>query len=249
MRRKRQSRNKMKFLKIILGVVIIILAVVILCRTVQKVALSSNYFKVQYVVVEPESSSDSIYDFVKKRVLGKNIFQVNLGALSNDIADRFSDVSKAVLIRRFPNKIRVNIILRKPLAKLSLPSGKLYYLDKEATLVLASSHREQFDDLPFVKGLNNSPSRTQLRKITSLLKSINTADFKINLILTKIDVDSRGEFTFFLKQGFYVKIGNRDFERRLERLKLLLGESNFNIAKLKYIDIRFREPSLVYKRN
>jgi len=169
-----------------------------------------------------------------------------LKTLSKEIAKNFTNISSALLIRRFPDRIEVNIILRKPLAKIFLSAGKLYYLDSDATLFSENSTVKHFKNLPIIKGAGSNPSKTKLKRIVSLLQSIDKINFQTELAISKINIDDRGELIFYLDEGFYVKIGSRDFKKRLDRLKLLLNEASFDLSKLKYIDIRFKEPSLVY---
>lgn len=242
----RRRRKNRKFLKVILAIIVVVLATIILCRITQRVALSCSYFDIKSVSVKSERDKDVIYNFAKQELLGKNIFQADLDSLSKKIAKKFPNISRVVLIRKFPNRVEINITLRKPLAKVLFPSRKTYYLDQDGALFPEIELTKHFDSLPVVEGIKENPSHKQLREISSLLKSIENIDFGRNLVLTQIIIDNRGELVFYVDRGFYVKIGSRDFIKRLDTLKLLFDETSFDFAKLKYIDVRFKEPSLVY---
>ena len=56
-----------------------------------------------------------------------------------------------------------------------------------------------------------------------------------------VDVSDRRNAVFELQNGVKIKIGNEDFDSRLDMLKTTLRTKGLDFENIKYIDLRFKD--------
>lgn len=217
----------------------------ILNISIRRFLKDSRYFKIEEIVLSrldskyPSGFSDEIIDLLR----GRSIFSIKLENISKDISTKYPEFKKIILNYRPPHKVNVEVIKYTPLAKLIL--NRRFFVDEEARIFM---QREDLD-LPVITGLQNkipTPKLYKKYKIPELLLSLEliaTYPHKIK----RIDASKKENLTFFLDDGLKIKIGDRNYSEKLERLSLLLKEFEEEINDIDYIDLRFSNPIVRYK--
>jgi len=193
-------------------------------------------------------SLDEVFD---EDIVGTNIFFLDLNKLKERI-ELLHPEFKGILIRRLlPNKLIVQGSLRKAIAQIR--SDRYYLVDDEGVLL---PNIKNFPDrqLPIITGIGINLAKAsradfsefEKDKLDKALEVINEASANESLSgykLKVVDVTDPGNVSFFLTSAnIEIKIGNSDFQNRLEVLSTVLEQMNSDIDSFKYIDLRFEDP-------
>ncbi len=181
---------------------------------------------------------------------GRNIWSLDLERESRILSAVNPNYKRVKLIRVLPNRILAVFEKRQALAYLKL--YRYFYVDNQRVLFDAAEPL----DLPVISGLGSKlvDPRTGVKydarelmlalNIIKAFKSIKPLNaFKIE----RIDVANPAEAAFFLSAGPEVKIGQEEIKNKLNILASLLLQSYKDLADIKYIDLRFREPVVKLK--
>ncbi len=193
-------------------------------------------------------SLDRVLD---KKIVGTNIFFLDLNELKEEIGLLHPEFKKIVLRRLLPNKLIVQGELRKSIAQIR--SDRYYLVDDEG-VVLPNVKNFPDKNLPIITGLginlaktsNITFSKFQKDKLDKAIELINEmtnnrelSEYKLKVV----DVTDPGNVSFFLTSAnIEIKIGNTDFRGRLEIFSTVLEQMNSDIDSFKYIDLRFEDP-------
>jgi len=193
-------------------------------------------------------SLDRVLD---KKIVGTNIFFLDLNELKEEIGLLRPEFKKIVLRRLLPNKLIVQGELRKSIAQIR--SDRYYLVDDEG-VVLPNVKNFPDKNLPIITGLginlaktsNITFSKFQKDKLDKAIELINEmtnnrelSEYKLKVV----DVTDPGNVSFFLTSAnIEIKIGNTDFRGRLEIFSTVLEQMNSDIDSFKYIDLRFEDP-------
>lgn len=196
-------------------------------------------------------SKRSLNEITDARIVGTNIFAVDLNALRERIDASHPEFKDVVVRRVLPNKLVVQARLRKPIAQIR--SDRYYFMD-EGGILLPDVKNFPDPQLPVIVGINanlakvkaNSFSRFDKERIDKALFIITEMQSIKGLSqyrLKSVDITDPGNFSFFLEESnVEIKIGNSDFDARLKLLATLLGQVGEDVDKFKYIDLRFEDP-------
>ena len=259
--KKRKVSLALKFLTIS---IIIFLALLFIIGYIWKVLKTADYFKIENIdTKETESLSLS---YLKER----NIFSIDLRSESMYLLDSCPDCSKVRLVRILPNRIFVKFIKRKPQAFVKL--YRYFAVDEEGVLFNAPAQLEE-SELPVILGLETKlfgpkpGKRYNIKEIMLALDIIRETklnktlkDYKIK----KIDLTNFADASFFISlpkqpaddsrgqsfggpESFEVKISQDDIKDKIVILASLIIQVKNNLANIKYIDLRFREPVIKFK--
>ena len=193
-------------------------------------------------------SLDRVLD---KKIVGTNIFFLDLNELKEEIGLLRPEFKKIVLRRLLQNKLIVQGELRKSIAQIR--SDRYYLVDDEG-VVLPNVKNFPDKNLPIITGLginlaktsNITFSKFQKDKLDKAIELINEmtnnrelSEYKLKVV----DVTDPGNVSFFLTSAnIEIKIGNTDFRGRLEIFSTVLEQMNSDIDSFKYIDLRFEDP-------
>lgn len=174
---------------------------------------------------------------------GKNIFEVDLAELSQNIKKEFPEIREVKASRHLPNKLILQLIRRVPVAQINL--GGYFLVDKQG-FTLPEKRFFPFDGFPIIDGAAKGESLTNLKMALSLLEKIASFKGLEGQRVTKIEIASPKDFSFFFEDGLKVIIGEGDFNQKLEDLALFLPELQRR-SEVEYIDLRFKEPIVKWK--
>ena len=138
-----------KAFKFVIGIVILIAAIV-----GYRMAASAALFQVQAIDVTGTSrtSADEIQGLTRRALARTGVWRADLGAISNELS-RLPGVRRAVVTRVLPDRVRVRISERSPLAVVRTSAGHFVWVDDEGVML---GELKPIDHLPpfFIRGWN-----------------------------------------------------------------------------------------------
>lgn len=242
---------KKRKLKIPVKSIIIILlsfaALYLSLRSLSGLLWSSEYFNIR-VIRTNNKNIDLLF------LLGKNIFSLNLNKEAQNILAMYPNYHKIRLIRRLPNALSVVVSERKALAYLRL--YRYFAVDGEGVLFNLDNNPLN-PNLPIIMGLQAKILGAQAGRSYSHVKELL---FCLDLIkeftatrglkrytIKKIDAARPENLSFYMLENMEIKIGQADIERKIQLLNSILAHLGSEALKVKYIDLRFKEPVIKYK--
>lgn len=181
-----------------------------------------------------------------------NIFSLDIEEAGKGIAD-MPWVKTVSIEREFPNKLKIRIEEREPLALIKLEG--LYYVDEESN-VFAKADSETGWDFPVVAGLDKKAllkgrkdTFNRLDKGLAFLKSIKDREGVFSWAsVSELIVDKKGGITVYtIGSGIPVYLGKVGFEKRLVRAEKTLTDLQQRGIKARLIDADFNDKVLVKK--
>ncbi len=247
-------------------IIIISLAVLLIATGLGRVLKNLDYFKVREVMVSEGSDVDLSY------LKGENIFALDLPKESGYILEHYSVYRNVILIRIPPDRIFAYFIKRKPIALLNL--YRTFSIDQDMVLFEAAGE-EAHSELPLITGLETKIFGPKVGKkynsIKELAFAVNTLKaFRFNKGLRfykikKIDVANLNNASVFMglprKEAspagqtqevpawIEIKLGEDGIKDRVGILATLLLQAKNGLPKIKYIDLRFKDPVIKLKES
>jgi cell division septal protein FtsQ len=184
---------------------------------------------------------------------GANIFNINLKRIQDKIAARDSYIRSVYVTKRLPNEIYIRIEKRVPQARIDL--GRIFLVD-QAGFLLYSKNAELEEKLPLITGLRyripyplsgRAYNIAELKLALSLIKEFGQTNLSRRCKIDQLDVSSIANASFFLENGPQIKIGDSLIKERIKMLEVFLKHFNWDLSKIAYIDLRFKEPAVKQK--
>ena len=181
-----------------------------------------------------------------------NIFSLNIEEAGKSIGE-MPWVKTVSMEREFPDKLKIRIEEREPLALIKLE--ELYYVDEESN-VFAKADSETGFDFPVVAGLEKKDllkgrkdTFSRLDKGLAFLKSIRDREGAFSWTsVSELIVDKKGGLTVYtIGSGIPVYLGKVGFEKRLVRAEKTLTDLQQRGIKARLIDADFIDKVLVKK--
>ena len=206
----------------------------------------AEFFKIRSVMVDP------VVGFIDKkelnRLVGKNIFMVDLYHLQRKLEIKYPQAAQLSVRRHFPNEVYIEAQKRFPLAAV-LINNKMIIIDENATVLAATDKLAK--NLPLIVGIRTRYNKIFLgttiysREIQTALKVIGA--FENNKMLTgqhivKINVENLSKIEFNLSNNLAIMIDWDKIDEKINSLGIVLTQGRVNLAEVKYIDLRFQEP-------
>lgn len=251
--------------RLIATVLIIFLASLFFIGYIWKTMRTASYFQIKDIIVREADITGPTY------LKGRNIFSVDLRSESRYLLETYPIYRKVKLVRVLPNRIFVDFIKRNPIAFLKL--YKYFALDEEGVLFYALSEPQELE-LPVILGLETKifgpkPGRRynikELALALNIIREVRANKILRNYKIKKIDVTnpaqtsifillqrqpldySKGQMLISVEDLLEVKIGQDDIKDKVVILTGLITQEKFNLASIKYIDLRFKEPVIKLK--
>jgi cell division septal protein FtsQ len=193
----------------------------------------------------------SLKDSLIKKIMGTNIFFVDLNGLKENIEAAHPEYKDLMVRRLLPDKLVVKGNLREALAQIR--SDRYYFVDKDGVL-LPEVKNFPDHDLPIIVGVGvnlaklssfkfSEFEKENLTKALDLIGEARSIEKLAGYKLKIIDITDPGNATFSLENSnVEIKIGNSNFHDRLVTLSTVLEQIGTDITKFKYIDLRFEDP-------
>ncbi|MDT8316766.1 MAG: FtsQ-type POTRA domain-containing protein [bacterium] len=215
--------------------------------------MTTQFFKLTHVSLEGNKKV-SRNEILKKAGIddNSNIFSLDIKEAGKSIGD-MPWVKTVSMGREFPNKLKIRIEEREPLALIKLE--ELYYVDEESN-IFAKADRETGFDYPVVAGLNkkallkgSKDTFSKLDKGLAFLKSIRDREGTFSWAsVSELVVDKKGGITVYtIGSGIPVYLGNVGFEKKLVRAEKTLTDLKQRGVRARLIDADFADKVLVKK--
>ena len=244
---KKQKKDFKKFepRKIFTGKWIRVAIAFILILGIFIILKNAAYFKLQTIeVIDRIHATDINKDQLLRIYKGRNIFDIDIASMSLQIKNDYPVIKDVTVRRILPNKIRIDIVPRIPVAKLKLNEN--YPIDKEG-MILSPGMRSE--DIPVITGFSmwlrpktgEVIKNQRIEKALELIRALNKSSLTLNYKVAAIDASNNRNLSFYLDNGMEVKIGGEDFLKRIENLKKNLSNPKLDKSNIKYIDLRFKD--------
>jgi len=198
----------------------------------------------------PESDLSSlIYQKLENRILffsSKSIFLANLGRIESSILERFPQIARAEISRRFPDKLDV-LILKRKISAVFCPEERqeCFTVDKEGIVYQEADFLDSISR-PIIKSSSdeeiNLGDRVVEKADLAKIMEINAYLEKDLSIGVKEFAVSPHRLAVLTRQGWHIYFSlQEDVKWQLMKLKALLGEKvpEEKRGELEYIELRF----------
>lgn len=235
-----------KALAVVCGIIFIVTTILL----TKAFLYGSDYFKLKVAETRAAFLDQKSASIISNRVLdlyvGQNIFKIPLKFISQSIQSSYADVREAVVRIVPPDRIIIDIKLRKPIA---LAHNVRYYpVDEEGVVLPAVSFSDQLKDLPVIDGIDlrygRKASPRNLKLAIELLGQIRQSKFMAQYGILSINASDMRSMSFIMKNGIEVRIGSENFKERLEALNRTMRDPRLIVDRVKYIDLRFEDVAI-----
>ncbi|MBL7197729.1 MAG: FtsQ-type POTRA domain-containing protein [Candidatus Omnitrophica bacterium] len=256
---KKNAKNKFKKITITLIPIIVFLLIGwLLILGVKSYIDNAAYFKIKKVVLNGLEDNKTAQD-ISRQFLYDNIFSLDLKKIKEDLKIANPQFYDAEVIRNFPDQLTINVIVRRPVAQIKQKG--FFLVDSEGVIVSDKSKKpfkgsliisglKSISDLSFGKKINLEKLKSGLRLVRAL-KNINQELISLIPELTsdkiKIDISKHPSLYVYcntLELRFY----DDNLIKGIKSLKKILPTLNEEIGRVRYIDLRFAEPAVSFKR-
>ena len=255
---KKAARKKIKFIIVRVFFVLSLGILVVPVVLVRNFLKESDLFIVKEVITNIDiSSGDSQGNSktLKEVVNKKSIFSVDIEYIAEELRKNYPEYKGVLVYRRFPDTLYVEYIERIPFVKIII-SGASWILDKN--FVVISRLDQDNDDAMLTlypllpKGLRVAKGKALALPyssgIVSLVEELIALGFLGDYAIDSLYAYSRNEISFDL-EGIAIKVGDGHYNKKLSLLKsLILPRFIHDLDKLEYIDLRFKDYVVGYKR-
>ena len=160
-----------------------------------------DFFLIKSVVLNEQNDLSARITADLRPLLGRSILFTSTRKAEAGLLERYPEISKAVLRRSLPDRIRVNIALREPVALVRSAKnfqgidreGKVFSLPKDFSRSQAA--------LPELVLKGGSSPQAPLQFLESWKKAVRTLEEPESWSLSRIVVDEYGELSMDLSEG------------------------------------------------
>ncbi len=205
-------------------------------------AKSSEYFAIKKINVfgTRYSFAEDIRDMsgISK---GDNIFSFSSDRAAEQIRNH-PWVKKVVVNKHLPDRVSIDVVEYKPVMLINF--SRLYLVDENGIVFKRLSEDENFD-LPIISGISkeeylNNTELYRQRILTAFEIESKFSKLFPQITISEIVFEKDGDYTIITaKNSFEIRLGQGNFERKLEILNMILNESrNSNInPEIVFLDI------------
>jgi cell division septal protein FtsQ len=206
---------------------------------------TSPLFEVKEVMI------DRSIGFIDLRALrdlkGTNIFKIDIKKIDRQIIQRYPYIAQLRVVRQLPDRVMILAKKREPLMQiyfkkkyllLDTEGVALYYILQPAVLPQVFGIPLERDGL-FLGGHIHGQEISKVVEVLNMFKaSACLKRWRIHAVqagnLSKIDL-SVGE-------NMHVILDQDDTQDKIELLQMLISANKIDLNKVRYIDLRFKEP-------
>jgi cell division protein FtsQ len=221
---------------------------------VGRVLLDWGYFQVESVRVEyNQRVSNEEIVALSNIEPGSGIFDLDLKRIGRKIEEN-PWIAKASVRRLFPREVVIRVEERSPKAILNL--DYLYYVDASGEIFKLLEAADQLD-MTVISGLtpedlqqNPEQSKQRLQEAIGIVKNL---EFRHSLNLAQVSevhVDAQGGYSLVTyRGGVPIKLGQRNFAGKLDRLEKVYKGLQSRLPALAYIDLNVDDRVIVRVQN
>jgi len=241
-------KKKKLDLLIDIAVVCVILAIgaYLALRSVSGFLKSREYFKIKYVKCN-DASIDLNY------LRGENIFFLDLKEEIRNLRAAYPEYQSIKITKYMPSAILVQCEKRKAVASVRLYR---YFLVGEDAVLFNGDTQGIDAGLPVIVGLETKIfgprpgiryNIKELNLALDVIREVNSIPALQNCKISRIDASKAENLFFYIFNNIEIRIGEADIAGKIKLLPSVLLHVGENLIKLKYIDLRFKEPVIKYR--
>lgn len=250
----RTKRNFKGVFKIILWT-ILVAGIGIGIVTLQYMFVDSDLFNVKGLDVRFYDDKnilrrESFGGIEDKHVLGANIFLVDLNDLKKRIETGHPELRDIVVRRALPDRLIVQA--RQRLAVAQVYGDRLYFIDKDGVFLPYANNPVE-GNIPLISGIrvagparSSAVQKEKIKKALFLIDALSANKKLSGCQIKTVDIADIRNISFFLSakdaEKVEIKIGDGEFNKRLDVLAMILEQLGQDIERVKYIDLRFEDP-------
>ncbi|MFH1398139.1 MAG: hypothetical protein ABIH27_06300 [Candidatus Omnitrophota bacterium] len=237
--------------------IIVFFAAVSLLVYFTRLIVNADYFTIKDIICREANPADFYY------LAGKNIFSLNLKKESARLSAFYPHYKLVRLVRIIPNQIYIDLLRRVPIAYLKLYRN--FYVD-EALFIFEFPDTKVVGDLPVIYGLDKAtfaikPGKRynipELEAAIEIIKEIRANKALDNFKIKRIDLKSHADAVILgslrvsgnvqIFSILEIRIPQANIKSKIRILSSLFSQGIDNLRKIKYIDLRFKEPVVKFK--
>jgi len=210
-----------------------------------------NQFKIKKIVVDRSVS------FVKSRTLrnlkGKSIFKVDIKSIQRKLRGQYPQVAHLKVVKIFPDQIYVTAQKRDAIAQAILRNHNVM-IDHEG-VILAFVY-EFNKALPVIRGLKSRDRNIQPGSYLSgpnthaaikIIKAYQNSQILSGYPIVKLDVRNLSKINMVTSNSLRIIMDREKIYHNFKILELMLSQGKIDFDKVKYVDLRFKEPIIKRK--
>jgi len=182
-----------------------------------------------------------------KQLKGTNIFKVDIQKIDHQITQRYPYISQLRVVRQLPDRIMILAKKREPLLQIS-SKGKFLLVDKEGVALYYSAQPValvQIRGIPMEKNwviLGTHMHNKQLDETLEILNLFGVSSYLKRWRITVMDVGNLSKIDMTIGENMHLILDQEDTRNKIELLQMLIVGNKIDLNKVKYIDLRFKEP-------
>lgn len=201
-------------------------------------------FKVREVV--SHQSLDFIRSRTLDRLIGQNIFDVDLQGLQRKLQLEYPQIDHLRLYRVYPNRIYVDAVRRDPFAVLSVKNSQVV-VDKFGNVLALTSANAH---LPMISGLTlDQPARVgqpvkhrDLNLAFEIITAVGSNARLQSMPVAELDLRNLSFIQCLLANRLKVILSEDDIQKKIHLLGIMTTQEGISPETVEYIDLRFKEP-------
>lgn len=151
-------------------------------------------------------------------------------------------IKDAVIRKELSGRLLINLTEAVPFAILTMENVP-YLIDKDGVMLEQIKEGTAFF-LPIIRDINPYKNRDAYMEAVRLINALNNRN--IYLYSGNIEVTGQRPENLTLKvDNIYIKIGGGDYDKKLERLEIVMNEIEKRNMAIEYIDMRFSNRVIV----
>jgi len=206
---------------------------------------SSPLFEVKEVMV------DRSIGFIDMRMLkdlkGTNIFKVDINKIDRQISQQYPYISQLRIVRQLPDSILVLAKKRNPLMQIYF-KGKYLLVDTEGVALyyyLKPAALPQVYGIPLERDrafLGGHIRGQELSKIVEILNVFRSSSYLSRWRIHSVEAGNLSKIDLLVGENMHVILDQDDTQDKIGLLQMLISANKIDLNKVKYIDLRFKEP-------
>jgi cell division septal protein FtsQ len=205
----------------------------------------SPLFEVKEVMV------DRSIGFIDLRSLkdlkGTNIFKIDIGKIDSQIAKEYPYIAQLRVVRQLPDRILILAKKRESLMQIYFKK-KYLVLDTEGVALyytLQPSSLAQVYGIPLEHNwlfLGGHIRGSALSKVADILNSFKQSPYLRRWRIHAVQAGNLSKIDLSIGENMHVILDQDDTQDKIELLQMLISSNKIDLNKVKYIDLRFKEP-------
>ena len=206
---------------------------------------SSPLFEVKDVMI------DRSIGFIDLRALkdlkGTNIFKIDIKKIDRQIAQHYPYIAQLRVVRQLPDRILILAQKREPLMQIYFKK-KYLLLDTQGVALyftLQPAVLPQVYGIPLERNwwlLGRSIRGQELSKVVEILNMFKKSTYLRRWNIHVVQAGNLSKIDLLVGENMHVILDQDDTQDKIELLQMLISSNKIDLNKVKYIDLRFKEP-------